>query len=1274
IMTDMPNVLPWARALETDRAVYIQRQYLTASLYDRISTRPFLANIERKWVAFQLCRAVADLHTRHIYHGDIKTENIMVTSWNWVYLCDFASFKPTYLPEDNPSDFSYFFDTAGRRTCYLAPERFYSPDSSVDRLKVSNSSMDIFSLGCVIAELFRDGSPTLTLSQLLRYRKGKYDPMADVGKIDDPGVARMVGHMLQLDPSKRHSASQYLQSQRGHVFPEYFYTFLHPYMASLDLPSPSGAPVDTGSSVVDQRISKLYHDAEQIDDELKEAFDDIGVSDEDDGTVDGLGLEVRGDASSQCPAASPSCSGYLIYLALLCSCTRHCDTSEAKLRLLDLFLRISPHISDEAKLDRLLPYVMTLRSDGHALVRSRAIHVIALVLESVQNLSPINTGVFTDYILPGLRRCIADSEPLVRAAYAGIIATLAETAVRYIDLAQSIKRDSGTSLPIEEENLLQLQQGDRQAAMDRLLAQLHDHLNSLLVDGDATVRRALLSNGSLTRLCVVFGRAKANDFLLSHVITYLNDRDWLLRSAFLEAMVGLATFVGSRSLEEYLLPLLVQALTDSEEAVVARVLSTIAALAGLRLFQRPTLRDLATTVAPLLCHPNAWVRASTLQCILQCSRQFPVADLWCFLHPAVRPCLRCDVPSLERSLILKALKPPLPRAMFDVAVAWAGRSRSFLEGMSLAKGIGAGGLLHSSSGVEIRERTGGLRDLGRGNSRQDDEFLEKLRHLRMGPEDEEKMWAMREYLSKLARTRQGEGSSSVASIPSVVQLKNVNATPKTVFLHPVTDFLPDHSADIEDAMSMLGSTMGGGGTGNSMAASILDIRSMAMGESGKRVSLDVSKPSHDVSSHSIPENPSSMPSHMTLLDKQEDQKSGESQTDGATRARSSTMDGEGMRISRSTPLSFHRASRASPSPSPSSPSPLIITSSSSSSTSTMDGLSNHGYTTIPHPSPASSSFSVTTPSSSTALPSPSAVGGVWKPRGILLAQLTEHTGSIITMAISPDQTFLASGGADGAVRIWDVARLLRGTSHRARTAFDQFSDGGVIRCMTFLEGRHAIAAASSTGQIRVFRSTTTGNGDLPQYGRCQVVREHQLDTPAQAVAMHHYVEEEVGAGGGGGGGGGRSILLVATTEDVILALSLHREPSGDLKELWRLQSIPHHGTLTTMLLDPRRHWLLTGTAHGVLTLWDLRFKVRVRSWLHPRRRRITTLALYGHGIPRGRLVLVGTEGAPHEATVWDLETGVCREVYTTEVGEQEEGQATLHGDIYQVRAQGGFIL
>ncbi|KAL9121438.1 MAG: hypothetical protein Q9187_002008, partial [Circinaria calcarea] len=113
LLADVPNALGYQRILKTDTSAYLVRQYLHSSLYDRFSTRPFLEDIEKKWIAFQLLCAIRDCHAKNVYHGDIKTENILVTSWNWLYLTDFSSsFKKTYLPEDNPADFSYFFDTS----------------------------------------------------------------------------------------------------------------------------------------------------------------------------------------------------------------------------------------------------------------------------------------------------------------------------------------------------------------------------------------------------------------------------------------------------------------------------------------------------------------------------------------------------------------------------------------------------------------------------------------------------------------------------------------------------------------------------------------------------------------------------------------------------------------------------------------------------------------------------------------------------------------------------------------------------------------------------------------------------------------------------------------------------------------------------------------------------------------------------------------------------------------------------------------------------------
>lgn len=56
----------------------------------------------QRWITFQLLHALSQAHAHGVCHGDIKCENVMVTSWNWLLLVDFASYKPTYLPADNP--------------------------------------------------------------------------------------------------------------------------------------------------------------------------------------------------------------------------------------------------------------------------------------------------------------------------------------------------------------------------------------------------------------------------------------------------------------------------------------------------------------------------------------------------------------------------------------------------------------------------------------------------------------------------------------------------------------------------------------------------------------------------------------------------------------------------------------------------------------------------------------------------------------------------------------------------------------------------------------------------------------------------------------------------------------------------------------------------------------------------------------------------------------------------------------------------------------------
>jgi phosphoinositide-3-kinase regulatory subunit 4 len=58
-------------------------------------------------------------------HGDLKPENIMLTSWGWLVVTDLSRiYKPTYIDEDDMSTYQFFFQTRKNASCCIAPERF----------------------------------------------------------------------------------------------------------------------------------------------------------------------------------------------------------------------------------------------------------------------------------------------------------------------------------------------------------------------------------------------------------------------------------------------------------------------------------------------------------------------------------------------------------------------------------------------------------------------------------------------------------------------------------------------------------------------------------------------------------------------------------------------------------------------------------------------------------------------------------------------------------------------------------------------------------------------------------------------------------------------------------------------------------------------------------------------------------------------------------------------------------------------------------------------
>ncbi|CAD6933253.1 unnamed protein product [Tilletia laevis] len=1215
-LAKVANVLTYQTVIETESAGYLIRQWLASDLYDRISTRPFLSIIEKKWITYQLIHAMRDARAAKAPHGDLKCENILVTSSLSIYITDFAaSFKPAYLPLDDPADFNFFYDTSGRRACYIAPERFYDADSEIAQQKLqakqqanvsaakaqgssaasgsgastggasaggsssagaanqggaagkaqiysTNSTsvtssgdpyaeiisgklgtkrdgkvteaMDVFSLGCVIAELWRDGKATFNLSQLYKYREKQLDITPALNEIELPEYRALVKSMISHDPAARGTFDSILKEQtgagHGKCFPTIFPDFLHPYLIDLQRvkaagqTNASGANNEGGSiasfstaaqpnvvpssnaiptlpyglgtilrTEADERLDHMYEQWPAI---VQQLLQDGGASftpkDSADDTYvpDGLrspapaelikshrtSTQAKRDvlttindpkvtailSSLAIPGLSAELNVHalraglqhdgpaLVLLSVITANIRNCLRPSSKSRSIDMLLHLTClFLSDEAKLDRVLPFVIALVDDEAPVVRAQAVVACTQVCQLVRQITPSNALVFPEYIFPNLRHLVNDMAIGVRCALATSIFTLQQEAQRFLDMAHALQAEG--SLSADNDALGEFIDGaadgsSKAAQKEALMTFVHESVSALLTDSSPSVKRALLAQ--IGPLCRLFGPTRTNDVLLSHMITYLNDRNWLLRDAFFDIVVTVALTTGARSLEAFILPLMTQALADPEETIIARVLLGFARLAQAGLLSKISMLDLIAGSVGFLCHPNLWVREASIAFVVAVSNRLSVTDTWSVLYPSVRPLLRADIPTFSDASLRSTLYKPLKRSTLNAAIAWAAASEEsafwkppadFRVRLGLSEGLGREGV-KLMAGQDVTTLP---KDLLPANSQ-----LQKMRSSGLLTEDETKLVCLREYLWRRGHQPNATNSSTnqegitgpypLASGLETQKLENITA--QTIFFTATWAQLP--------------------------IAAEPNIRTHL-----EAVYSKMYRERHELGGPSL----------------------------------------------------LHRRS-------------------------------TRGHLRPPRGS------------------------GHRRPEGNLIAYFTEHTAAITSIAVAPDHTFFATGSEDGSVRIWDTSRLERNVTSRSRATYA--AQKGAITCIIPLENSHCIASAAVDGSVHIWRVEANFGSTLPKYGKIKLVSNFQLSRPGEYVTT----------------------LLQSVTENastLVLGTSLSRITILDLRTMQVLNTFQNpvqYGPITCLCSDSKKHWLLLGTLGGWLSLWDMRFGLLLKSW------------------------------------------------------------------------------
>lgn len=206
------------------------------------------------------------------------------------------------------------------------------------------------------------------------------------------------------------------------------------------------------------------------------------------------------------------------------------------------------------------------------------------------------------------------------------------------------------------------------------LSDLHEIIQStvlsLLTDSQTIVKQTLIESG-ICDLCSFFGKQKANDIILSHMITFLNDKDDKnLRGSFFDCIVGVVGYVGWQC-SEILIPLLQQGFTDVEEFVIVKAIRATSALIDLGHITKPLITEFISEVACYLIHPNLWIRHEISGLISTTAKKLSPIDVQCKIMPSITKFLKAQLIQLERAeILLDCLQPPLQRNIFDSVVKY----------------------------------------------------------------------------------------------------------------------------------------------------------------------------------------------------------------------------------------------------------------------------------------------------------------------------------------------------------------------------------------------------------------------------------------------------------------------------------------------------------------------------------------------------------------------------------------------------------------------------
>jgi serine/threonine protein kinase/Flp pilus assembly protein TadD len=196
-----PHVAAVYDVIEVENELFIVMEYVEGQTLRRRLAKPFTIE-EFLPIAVDCAMALACAHQAGLRHGDVKPENIVLTSSGQVKVLDFGVAKNLSRDFSTTTESTRTGQQFAGTLPYMAPE--------VVQEKESDARADIFSLGVVFYEAVAGGNPFWAEGFLATCNRILHeDPLPlRARKAEVPSeLDRIVSKMLAKDPTQRYSSA-----------------------------------------------------------------------------------------------------------------------------------------------------------------------------------------------------------------------------------------------------------------------------------------------------------------------------------------------------------------------------------------------------------------------------------------------------------------------------------------------------------------------------------------------------------------------------------------------------------------------------------------------------------------------------------------------------------------------------------------------------------------------------------------------------------------------------------------------------------------------------------------------------------------------------------------------------------------------------------------------------------------------------------------------------------------------------------------------------------